>query len=101
MEQWLGQPQKDHLLKQNLAIASGWELAAEVALSHWVSARVTQNLNTEEVGCWMMPATSAKVDTLAAKIESRWFPESFNDVYLAETLNLAKARQPSLRLMNL
>ncbi len=98
LEQWLGQEQPDHLLKQDLAIACGWDVAVEVALTHWLSARTISDLNQAGNGCWIAPARCAKQGTLAEKIASRWFPESFNAIYTVESLAQARVKQPCLQV---
>ncbi|WP_416308010.1 chromosome segregation protein SMC [Neptunicella sp. SCSIO 80796] len=96
LQQWLSEQQIDHQpLWQYLQVQSGWQIAVETALQHWLqNSLLEQQCDLPDiVGSRLLFAdrlTSAKpAGSLAAKLDNRTVPEQLCQIQVTDSIELA------------
>lgn len=95
------QQQKDdqqQQLLQQLQVKTGWASAVALALGQLQHAMVAQSMQPSSLAMVSANTQPAAPNSLAAKIEQGVYPDSFNQIICAQTLEQAQQLQPQLQI---
>ncbi|QBL09037.1 chromosome segregation protein SMC [Rheinheimera sp. D18] len=95
------QQQKDdqqQQLLQQLQVKTGWASAVALALGQLQHAMVAQSMQPSSLAMVSTNTQPAAPNSLATKIEQGVYPDSFNQIICAQTLEQAQQLQPQLQM---